>query len=357
MPMPIADADYCRRLPKVELHAHLSGSVTPVVLQQIWADLPDEERVYLQPPLEALADPTGAQGINTFFAHFNTYIYRLLSTPESLARATRAVLIGFAEDGVAYLELRTTPRALPDASPDTGVRIVLDVIEEWNRIEKMVVRLILSVDQAKHGPKEAEAIVDLALNLRGEGKPVVGLDLCGDPAARGDITTLRPAFTRALQANLPCVLHFAEIPAASRVAELNELLDWKPRRLGHAIHVPLEVVERIERENVGVEMCLSCNVLAGMLPNTETSRGIADHHFGEWWGRSVPISLGTDDIGVFGSISSEEHAHAAQHFGLGQTDLLQLGRRAMAGALDETQRSRMEDLFQEFAANEGVEWS
>ncbi|CAK9782514.1 Metallo-dependent hydrolase [Cutaneotrichosporon oleaginosum] len=354
----IADDEYCRRLPKVELHAHLSGSVTPAVLQEIWADLPAAERASLTPPLEALADPTGAQGIRTFFAHFNTYIYRLLCTPGALARATRAVLRGFADDGVVYLELRTTPRALPGAPADVGVRVVLDVIEEWNRAESMPVRLILSVDRAKHGPAEAEAIVDLALALRAEGRPVVGLDVCGDPAAPRPVAALRPAFARARAAHLPCVLHFAEIPAST--AELHELLDWRPRRVGHAIHTPPEIVERIVRERVGVEMCLSCNVLAGMLPCAERADarpGIADHHFGEWWRRGGAICLGTDDIGVFASSSSEEHAHAAQHFGLGRADLLELSRRAVAGALDETQGPRVERLLREFAEREGVEWA
>ncbi len=330
--------------------------MTPAVLQEIWGGLPDAERAALPPPLEALADPSGAQEISTFFAHFNTYIYRLLSTPAALARATRAVLQAFADDGVVYLELRTTPRALPSAPADAGIRVVLGVIDEWNSAEPMAVRLILSVDRAKHGPKEAEEIVDLALQLRDEGRPVVGLDVCGDPASRRPVAALRPAFLRARAAGLPCVLHFAEIPSAS-VEEQHELLDWAPRRLGHAIHTPPEIVDRIVAEGVGVEMCLSCNVLAGMLPGAEEGcPGIADHHFGEWWARGGPICLGTDDIGVFGSISSEEPAHAARHFGLGRGDLLELGRRAVAGALDGAQRARVERLLEEFAAQEGVAW-
>lgn len=30
------DAQFCRRLPKVELHAHLTGSISPQVLHDIW---------------------------------------------------------------------------------------------------------------------------------------------------------------------------------------------------------------------------------------------------------------------------------------------------------------------------------
>lgn len=334
--------------------------MTPSVLQAIWADLPAAERASLSPPLEALSDPSGAQGIDAFFGHFNSYIYRLLSTPASLARATRAVLHDFADDGVVYLELRTTPRQLPGAGADAGVRVVLEEIEAWNATQAMAVRLILSVDRAKHDLAAAEGIVDLALQLKGEGKPVVGLDVCGDPNSPRPVRELRPAFERAAAHGLPCVLHFAEVPASSSLSELHELLDWRPRRLGHAIHVPPEIAARIVQERVGVEMCLSCNVLAGMLPGAgaeEGCPGIADHHFGEWWATDVPISLGTDDIGVFGSLSSDEHAHAARHFGLGRTDMLTLSRRAVEGALDSSASTRVCGLLEEFARVEGVKWA
>lgn len=237
----------------------------------------------------------------------------------------------------------------------------MEEIERWNRDEEMVVQLILSVDRAKHDLAAADGIVDLALQLRREGKPVVGLDVCGDPNSPRPVAALRPAFERAKRDGLECVLHFAEVPASSSVTELHELLDWKPRRLGHAIHVPPAIAERIVAEGVGVEMCLSCNVLAGMLPGAgaevkEGCPGIADHHFGEWWATDVPISLGTDDIGVFGSPSSAEHRHAAEHFRLSRADMVTLGRRAVEGALDPAARERVGCLLESFAMAEGIDW-
>jgi adenosine deaminase len=44
------DAEFCRALPKVELHAHLSGSITPETLHEIW--LQRQEGVDPQPVLE-----------------------------------------------------------------------------------------------------------------------------------------------------------------------------------------------------------------------------------------------------------------------------------------------------------------
>lgn len=332
--------------------------------------------------MAALADPSDAQGIDTyvqtcvqgltsgsFFTHFNMYMYQLVNTPESLAFATRAVLAEFASDGVAYLELRTTPRALPGGSAEASVRTILGEIGAWNNSSNgdiMPVRLILSVDRAKHDSIACGGIVDLALKLRGEGHPIVGLDLCGDPNKLIDVSTLRGPFLRARALGLPCVLHFAEVVASSTARELDELLSWQPRRLGHAIHVPEATRDRILAAGAAPELCLSCNVLAGMLPPKTTVDGdgngchcpaeMIDHHFGWWWEQGGPLSLGTDDVGVFGSTSSEEHQHAAVHFNLSRRDLVALSRRAMAGALGTPQDElRIDRLLDTFAVSEGIE--
>jgi adenosine deaminase len=137
---------------------------------------------------------------------------------------------------------------------------------------------------------------------------------------------------------------------------MREMLNWNPDRLGHVIHVPLEVRQEILKREIGVELCLTCNVLAGMLPRpsapqdpTSTERdarntsdrlesGFPDHHFRWWWtstlGTQHTISLGTDDVGVFLSSSSDEHHLAALHCQLGKDDLKDLTRRAARGAFD-----------------------
>ena len=123
---------------------------------------------------------------------------------------------------------------------------------------------------------EALEVVSLAERFRDKG--VVGVDLCGDPA-RGGIAALAPAFERARAiSGLGITLHFAEAEASGTDEELEMLLSWKPDRVGHVIHVSDRVRERIIREhNLGLELCLSCNVHAGMIVG-----GFEEHHFREW---------------------------------------------------------------------------
>lgn len=146
----------------------------------------------------------------------------------------------------------------------------------------MKTNLILSIDRRNDLPT-ALSVVDLALKYRPQG--VVGIDLCGDPVS-GDVSIFQPAFQAAKSQGLKITIHFAEAPQSSTPQELWQLLDYKPDRIGHVINVPDDVKEEIVRRNLGLELCLSCNVHAKMITGT-----YGDHHFGWWRETGCPIAL------------------------------------------------------------------
>lgn len=200
--------------------------------------------------------------------------------------STKTVLRDFQQDGVVYTELRTTPRAMPDqgVSKDDYVKTVLDVFRAHNTDSTNTLRafLLLSIDR-RNTADEAEHVVDLAIKYQSAG--VVGIDLCGDPA-KGDVRIFGDAVARAKAAGLKVTLHFAESPPSASDTELHTLLSWMPDRLGHVIHVKDEFQAIIEQRNIGVELCLSCNVHAKMITGT-----YSDHHFGMWRHSTVPVAL------------------------------------------------------------------
>jgi adenosine deaminase len=214
--------------------------------------------------------------------------------------------------------------------------------------------LILSVDR-RNTPAEAEEVVDLAL----EHDSVVGVDLCGDPA-KGDVRTFTHVFARAKAAGLKITLHFAETEFSGLDIELSTLLSWKPDRLGHVIHVKQEFREMIEKENIGVELCLSCNVCAKMIVGS-----YEDHHFGTWRHSSVPVAIcvctssgcagsdadnyKTDDVGVFCSPLSQEWYLAAKHFDLNRTEVKMLCERAVDSIFTgQDEKARLGKIYAEW---------
>ena len=220
-----------------------------------------------------------------FFPLFDTYIYNLITTRADIRLATLSVLQDFAADGVVYLELRTTPRAIPSANitKQDYVSIVLETINRFNKDQHALhCNLILSID--RHNTlAEAHDVVELAVKHMDQG--VVGVDLCGNPL-KGDISIFKPAFARAKARGLGITVHFAEVAESGTSTELQTLLDFQPDRLGHVIHVPADIKEIIKQRRLGLELCLSCNVLAKL-----TEGGFQGHHFGEWRQSQCPITL------------------------------------------------------------------
>jgi adenosine deaminase len=244
-----------------------------------------------------------------FFPIFSDYVYKLCDTRVAVVYATRSVLRAFQDDGVVYLELRTTPRVCADLTREGYVAAVVQTVEDWCREngEKMVVKVILSVDR-RHTAEEAGEVVDLAVKYKGQG--VVGVDLCGDPT-RGEVEVYRDAFARARADGLGITLHFAEVEARDG-SELETLLSFCPQRVGHVIHVPEHVREEIRRRKLGLELCLTCNVHAKMI-----SGGFADHHFGYWRDKGCPIAISVSD-GPFVSAACYLHERTANRLSDGR---------------------------------------
>ncbi|KAK4140524.1 uncharacterized protein C8A04DRAFT_14886 [Dichotomopilus funicola] len=358
MPAPSARdpvLDY-KALPKIELHAHLSGSISRQCLHELWVSKKATGETDLRDPLVEMPPDKHDYDLKTFFPLFSSYIYNLVNDVAAVRYTTLAVLRDFAADGVVYLELRTTPRAMPAAglTEEGYVQTVLDTIAEFEneqgedlgkpegqRRVGLKTKLILSIDR-RHTPTQASRIIALArhFHLLPEAG-VVGLDLCGDPSVPVNLAALTPLFTE-VHSSLPSLaltVHFAEAQVSSSDAELDALLlDWKPDRLGHVIcvseRVKGEIVqasrgkkgdERGVVDTVGLELCLSCNVHAGMVCG-----GFEGHHFGEWWKvQDTVVVLSTDDVGVFESPLSNEYALVAKHFGLNRAEICTLVRRGI----------------------------
>ncbi|KAK1254164.1 hypothetical protein MKX08_008159 [Trichoderma sp. CBMAI-0020] len=336
-------------LPKIELHAHLTGSISRQTLHEIWLTKKAAGQTDLEDPLAVIPEGKHDYNLIAFFPLFSKYIYAFLTDGPSIRHATAAVLQSFLQDGVVYLELRTTPRPTPFLSAAQYVDILLSTISEFEEQNPQLhTRLILSVDR-RYDIEMAASVLELAVETSEDGgyarrhAMVVGLDLCGDPSARpsGEISLFTPIFEKARAARLGITLHFAEIQASASKAELETLLSWRPQRLGHVIWEDEETKREIERrqDELCLELCLSCNVHAGMVEG-----GFEGHHFGGWRGvEGVKVSLGTDDVGIFGSPLSNEYRLAAQHFRLDNRQICALAREGIDfifGGEEEKERLR-----------------
>jgi adenosine deaminase len=67
--------------------------------------------------------------------------------------------------------------------------------------------------------------------------------------------------------------------------DVHTLLSAKPRRLGHATFLDEEAQKIILEHKIGIEMCLTSNLLC------KTVKTLEDHHINFWLNHDVPIAI------------------------------------------------------------------
>lgn len=311
---------FCKSLPKLELHAHLNGSLSMRTLRELQGIRKD---AYGEEPtcknLEIVIEHGDNRTLDECFQLFNI-AHELTSTPEAIRKATKRVIQEFSEDGVVYLELRSTPRAVEGVM--TKDQYLQEMIEAVLDSETKIIstKILVSIDRRK-GLICAGENVDLAIKFK-EKYPniLVGIDLSGHPG-HGDFLDFLPLLHKVRSHCLKLSIHCAEVPNPD---EVGKILEFKPDRLGHCtcIHNTSggsdALWEKLKELKIPVELCLTSNV------KTKTVDSYKTHHFGHFIAENHPIVLSTDDKGVFSTNLSEEYMHACEHFHLSKEHMFNL---------------------------------
>ena len=335
------------RLPKAELHAHLHGSIRDATLLELLGEAASPAALSAMRILsaEAADDVHRRRSLSECFALFDS-IHEAVTSPAAVERITREVVADFAADGVRYLELRTTPRR-----DVMTAGAYVDAIERALHVNptRCVVRLLLSINRAQ-SVAAAEATVDLACERRrrvecgddGGSHFVVGVDLSGNPTV-GDFAAFAPALRRARACGLKITVHCAEVV---KPEEVRAIVAFAPDRLGHALHLPRDVVAALLEARIPIEMCPTSNT------HTLHLDTLAKHPTLQLWlNARYPISINTDDAGVFATSASEELRRVADAFALSPSAAAALAAAPFAHAFADLRSEDFRAMLADAAAD------
>lgn len=344
-----------RQLPKVELHAHLSGSVSQDKLCEMLKKRGRGEtfekfncRLDLKNAMKKCFD---------YFANMNKVIADL----KTLKEGALHVFDSWAEQKCMYFEMRTTPKSWKvvdeEATAAQGetvykmtskleyLQTVAEAIAEFQGYAQerfgyiMDIKLMLSVNRGAVKSKEdaLNQIDDVLATARARRDLVVGVDVCGDPAERSAVPYIFPALLERKEAfkEFPITFHTAEVQDDEECFTLlKHMRDLNIRRLGHCIFPPQAFIDAIhaggiheDGGKIGIEICPTSNMVTG-----EMTQGLRDeHHFPLWWkkGNGALISINTDDTGLFLCDLSTELHDIAEAFDLTWDDLVDIQRMAL----------------------------
>jgi aminodeoxyfutalosine deaminase len=161
----------------------------------------------------------------------------------------------------------------------------------------------------------------------------VAFGMGGDELAFPTVN-FRPAFDYARQQGLRTVCHAGEIGGPDSVREAIELLGAE--RIGHGIAVMRDQALANSLATTGrvvLENCLTSNLCTGALAKQtgNPAASLKDHPLPKFLVLGVPVTLSTDDPGLFNTSLLDEYSHAAS-LGLTKAQLLQLAEQSFLAA-------------------------
>jgi adenosine deaminase len=307
------NSEEIRRLPKVELHRHLEGSL-PLDSVLDWSrrhNLPlpagttDEE---IKSNMQVTAPIPFKEVLDRFL-----YQQRCFQSAESVEALTYETLKSIAEDNIKIIELRFSPGFMAEPAGLSFNTIMEATLSAKAKAEKefdMAIGYLL-ITSRDYGVDMCEETVDLAIRWK---KEIIGIDLAGNEVDFPSELFEKP-FQRAEKAGLHITTHSAEVTDAKEI--LTSIEKLKAKRIGHGIQVIHDptIMETLKQHHIPLEISLTSNVMTQAVPNIQSHPLKKLIHYG------VPVTLNSDDPTLFNTTLSEEYRVATETLGLTRDDI------------------------------------
>ena len=291
-----------------ELHLHLEGTVDR------------ETALTLDPCIsrETVNDVWSFTDFAGFLECFK-FIAQRLRGPKDYALITRHMMKRLAQQGIAYAEVTLGAgvvlwRGFDFASVWRAVREAQREAEkEWP------VEVRWNLDAIRQfGPDHAMEVARIAANYVDDG--VISFGIGGDEL-RGPALELRDAYRYAKDAGLRLTAHAGETDGPQSI---KDALAIGAERIGHGIRAvdDLDLMRRLREEQIALEVCITSNVKTGAVPS------LGAHPVRRLFDAGVPITLNTDDPGVFETDLAQEFGLARDVFGFSETEIAAIAAAA-----------------------------
>ncbi len=299
-------------LPKAELHVHLEGTADEETVRAL--------RVRRRAPVPAnLAALYRHRDFREFLEHFRALL-DLLSAPEDYGFLAGRYLDFSATQGVLHVEFYLSlASALRRGLP---VRAVLESIQSavQERRGRITANVILDCVR-QFGPQDAMHALRSVLPHRDLGL-VVGFGIGGDESSVPAAEFSR-VYACARDAGFKTTVHAGEVGGHEEVDAVLDAL--KPDRIAHGIAAAKSprLLDRLRREKVTLDVCLTSNLQTGAVNRIE------EHPLPVLLDAGVPVTLGSDDPALFGTDLLGEFELAANSLGIGGATLARIARQSL----------------------------
>ena len=289
----------CHSLPKIDLHRHLEGAITPEALipiaRKFRIALPAWDAEALRPFIQVGPED---RSLVDFLKKFHL-IGRLFTSPAAVEELTYACIADAARDNVRYLELRFSPVYMASEAglnPKEVMSAVCRAARQGREDLGIVCPLIVLVERQLpiYHAWQAEHLAEMF-----QDQGVTALDLANDEAHYPP-GPFAPVFQRAKRAGLKITVHAGEAAGPENIH--TAVLDLCADRIGHGVRAREDsaVIELLRERRIPLELCFTSNLQTLAVASPE------DYPLRFYDQAGVIVTIHTDDPGVCGVQLTDE---------------------------------------------------
>jgi adenosine deaminase len=309
------------RLPLIDLHRHLDGSVRLSTILDLGIQynlpLPAFELESLRPFVQ-VTDPQ--PDILAFFAKFKWQTMVMVDY-DACRRIAYENVEDAKREGITYIELRFSPWFMAEThhlDPAGVVEAVVDGVAAGQRDTGIAVNLI-GILSRTYGPDVAWQELAALLTQK---ERLTGLDLAGDEVHFPGEWFVEH-FKKGRAAGWHVTVHAGE--AAGPQSVWQAIHELGAERIGHAVRAPEDprLMDYLAENGIGIESNLTSNV------QTSTVPGYASHPLKRFLEHGLQATINTDDPGISAIDLHYELEVAAPAAGLSRDQVRQAQENAL----------------------------
>ncbi|MGH9018626.1 MAG: adenosine deaminase [Acidimicrobiales bacterium] len=339
---PAPDRAWITEMPKAEVHLHLEGC--------LHADLVAAAAGRRAAPGEPdRGDGDGRPVIGSLpeLLSYLDWSCALIDRADDLTTVAERTALRAAAVGVGHVDVIVNPTHWPHWQG--RLPAMVDALDRgFAAAERRCATTAALCVSLKRTQSAAEALSLVDRILEAHHRRVAALSIDGDETDGSRNEEFAEAFARAAAGGLRRCAHAGESSGPDGVREAVEVLGAE--RIDHGIRAVEDpgLVEDLERWSVPLDVCLTSNVVLGIVPD------LARHPVEVLRRAGVAVSLNTDDPLLYGIDVAGEYALGATAYGWGRTELAAMARTSISSCFAPAgRRAQLEAELDAFLARPG----
>lgn len=314
------------KMPKVDLHLHLDGSVSIDYVKEKY-NLSDNEIK------EKMVANEKCKNLNDYLTRFD-YPISIMQTKEELAQVTIELLKELKSQNVVYVEIRFAPQFHTNKGLSQE-EVIKTVIKAKEQVD-IKANFILCIMRGKDNTKANYETVELAKKYLGKG--VCAVDLAGAEAIY-KTKEYRDVFEKVKELEIPFTIHAGE---ADGVTSIKDAISFGTKRIGHGVRAieDKELIKYLVDNDIFLEVCPTSNI------QTCICDSYSSHPIKELYENGVLVTINTDNMTVSNTTLANEYINLIKDDCIKYEDLVIMNKNSVKAAFITDEEK--EDLIKKY---------